>query len=282
MLRMNSHLYKLGALVFILVAGTIDIPAPVYSSNVVGYVNFQFNTGSNLFVNPLKIYDNTLTNLFPLQDPQPEGITVSLWNPNNTSFDTTAIYTNGSWSTNLTLPPGTGALLITPSPFNKTFLGTLLDHNGNPLGGQNLNYPSVFTNPPGIYLLGDKMGMLLNTDTNIFLNILGRMPYVGEKVTSLTNSCTYLGNGNWDSISTLDVSQAAFFTILPEPSPSLAIALINNQSILSWPATVSVWTLQTNDNLATGTWGDFAGTVSNNIATNPLTAGNLFFRLAHP
>jgi hypothetical protein len=34
--------------------------------------------------------------------------------------------------------------------------------------------------------------------------------------------------------------------------------------------------------LLTGGWGNFAGPVVNNTATNPPLTGNLFFRLTHP
>jgi hypothetical protein len=39
------------------------------------------------------------------------------------------------------------------------------------------------------------------------------------------------------------------------------------------------WTLQTNVNLATGSWGNYTGTVVNNSVTNSPPVGNLFFRL---
>jgi hypothetical protein len=42
------------------------------------------------------------------------------------------------------------------------------------------------------------------------------------------------------------------------------------------------WTLQTNNNLATGVWGNYAGPVINNSAINSPPTGNLFFRLSHP
>jgi uncharacterized protein YcnI len=57
---------------------------------------------------------------------------------------------------------------------------------------------------------------------------------------------------------------------------------LNHQAIVSWPASVTGWTLQTNKNVAAGTWGNYTGVVVNNSVTNPATSGNLFFRLAHP
>ena len=63
---------------------------------------------------------------------------------------------------------------------------------------------------------------------------------------------------------------------------SLAISISNNQAIVSWPSSVSGCTLQTNDNLATGTWGNYTGTIISNTVTNSPTKGNLFFRLRYP
>jgi len=39
------------------------------------------------------------------------------------------------------------------------------------------------------------------------------------------------------------------------------------------------WTLQTNNNLSTGTWGNYLGAVVNNSATNSPPTGTEFFRL---
>ncbi len=283
---MSSNFYKLVVLVFFLVAGTRNVPAQIYSQHIVGYVNSRFIVGSNLFNNPLQSGSNTLTNLFQIRFPPPEGTSVSLWSPTNSSFDTTATYTNGSWSTNLSLPPGTGALVFAPSPFTNTIAGYLLNHDGSPLTNDPDLHPPlpppIFSGPAGVYLLGDKCPVVNNTGTNIFLNIIGRMPYFGEQVASLTSTSTYLGNGAWDSVPTLGVGEAAFFTILPEPPPLLAIVCSINQAIVSWPSEVSGWTLQTNDNLTAGTWGNYAGPIINNVATNSLPRGNIFFRLSHP
>src|SRR5450631_2560876 len=78
-------------------------PAPV-----VGYVNSIFKPGENLFNNPLDDGSDTLNDLFDY--PIPNGTTISLWNSTTSSFGTTSIYSGGSWSINLTLRPGTGAL----------------------------------------------------------------------------------------------------------------------------------------------------------------------------
>ncbi len=68
----------------------------------------------------------------------------------------------------------------------------------------------------------------------------------------------------------------------PAPPPSLTIGYAQNRTVVSWPSSVSGWTLQTNTSLATGTWGNYIGPMTNNTVTNSPVQGNLFFRLRHP
>jgi hypothetical protein len=65
-------------------------------------------------------------------------------------------------------------------------------------------------------------------------------------------------------------------------APLLSITYVGNQAVVSWSPSVTGWTLQTNNNLATGTWGNYLGQVVNNSATNSPPKGNVFFRLTHP
>jgi hypothetical protein len=69
------------------------------------------------------------------------------------------------------------------------------------------------------------------------------------------------------------------FTIAPL---LLAISHTNNQAIVTWSPPVTGWTLQTNNDLATGAWGNYSVTVNTNSATNAPLTGNLFFRLYQP
>ena len=62
-------------------------------------------------------------------------------------------------------------------------------------------------------------------------------------------------------------------------APLLTITQIGNQAIVSWSPSATGWTLQTNANLATPTWGNYLGAVVNNRATNSPPKGNVFFRL---
>ena len=62
-------------------------------------------------------------------------------------------------------------------------------------------------------------------------------------------------------------------------APTLTIIYVGNQAVVSWDPSVNGWTLQTNANLATPTWGNYSGTVVNNRVTNSPPKGNVFFRL---
>jgi hypothetical protein len=71
----------------------------------------------------------------------------------------------------------------------------------------------------------------------------------------------------------------SLFAVQTPGAPLLTITYSGNQAIVSWPSSVTGWTLQTNNNLATGIWNNYGGAVVNNSVTNSAPAGNLFFRL---
>ena len=71
----------------------------------------------------------------------------------------------------------------------------------------------------------------------------------------------------------------SLYAVQTAGAPLLTITYAGNQAIVSWPSAVTGWTLQTNVNLATPTWGNYLGTVVNNSVTNAPPKGNLFFRL---
>jgi hypothetical protein len=74
----------------------------------------------------------------------------------------------------------------------------------------------------------------------------------------------------------------SLYAVQSPGAPLLTITYAGNQAIVSWSPSVTGWTLQTNNNLATGVWGNYAGPVINNSATNSPPTGNVFFRLTHP
>ena len=73
-----------------------------------------------------------------------------------------------------------------------------------------------------------------------------------------------------------DGTDIGAFEFIP---PMLNVAYSGKKVIVSWQSTLTGWTLQTNNNLATGSWGNYAGAVVNNSVTNAPPTGNLFFRL---
>jgi hypothetical protein len=74
----------------------------------------------------------------------------------------------------------------------------------------------------------------------------------------------------------------ALYAVQTTGAPLLTITYFGNQAVISWPASASGFTLQTNDNLATGAWGNYRGDIVNNSVTNTPPKGNLFFRLVNP
>src|ERR1039458_9889938 len=69
------------------------------------------------------------------------------------------------------------------------------------------------------------------------------------------------------------------FLAIKAAAPTLTITYSGNQAIVSWSPAVTGWTLQTNNNLVTGSWGNYLGPVVNTRVTNSPPTGNLFFRL---
>lgn len=74
----------------------------------------------------------------------------------------------------------------------------------------------------------------------------------------------------------------SLYAVQTPGAPLLTITYAGNQAVVSWPISMTGWTLQTNNNLATGTWGNYTGAVLNNAATNSSPSVTLFFRLKHP
>jgi hypothetical protein len=71
----------------------------------------------------------------------------------------------------------------------------------------------------------------------------------------------------------------SLYAVQTPGAPLLTITFVGNQAVVSWDSSITGWTLQTNDNLTTPTWGNFLGNVVNNSVTNSPSKGNVFFRL---
>ena len=71
----------------------------------------------------------------------------------------------------------------------------------------------------------------------------------------------------------------AIYAVNIPGAPALTITRLGNKAVVSWPSSVTGWTLQTNVNLATTNWGNYLGPIVNNSCTNAPPPNNLFFRL---
>ena len=71
----------------------------------------------------------------------------------------------------------------------------------------------------------------------------------------------------------------ALFAVQTPGAPLLTINYYPNQAVVSWPASVTGWTLQTNENVNTTNWVNYPGTIINNALTNMPPMGRVFFRL---
>lgn len=74
----------------------------------------------------------------------------------------------------------------------------------------------------------------------------------------------------------------SLYAVQTPGAPTLTITFAGNQAVVSWPPSATGWTLQTNNNLSTGNWGNYPDPVVNNSVTNSPPRGNLFFRLTKP
>lgn len=77
-------------------------------------------------------------------------------------------------------------------------------------------------------------------------------------------------------------NQAIFHIMETSTAPLLIITNSGNQAVVSWPPALTGWTLQTNSNLATNSWGNYTGQISSNSVTIISSAGTPFFRLTGP
>jgi hypothetical protein len=190
---------------------------PVFSTNIVGYMNLPFYAGDNLFANQLSQSNNSLNAI--LQTGVPEGATFAEWDSTSLQYLPASSYdTNSGWSINYALTYGQGALLNAPSAFTNTFAGEVWP-------GMNLFGPY---NPP---LVSGSGTLLLSCYVPIapatFYDVVGRDPQNGESVTILDalsqiSTTTTFENGAWNNGDPLlNVGESAFFNLEPIPEPEI-------------------------------------------------------------
>ena len=94
---------------------------PIYSANILGYVDADFVAGSNLIANPLFALDNTISNLLR---NVPNGSSFIPWDRAAHQFGPTNQRTAGSWSAPLnTLVAPDGGFLVLPAATRVSFVG---------------------------------------------------------------------------------------------------------------------------------------------------------------
>ena len=202
------------------------------------------------------------------------------------SFPATPMLTGGgtwSGSTLLLDPTATNTLTFNTSAFTTYTSGLggtisyhLLDTNGINIvpKSQSVYVPTVGSTQPALTSFTINAGTMVNGQTYIV--------QADFKQVENINTNTFTGTGiPANFIGVASYATSTYITVLAQ-TPMLTSTLAGNQIIISWPPTITGWTLQTNNNLATGTWGNYLGPVSNNSVTNSLSTGNLFFRLTHP
>jgi hypothetical protein len=216
--------------VLILLLSSQWLPAQVFNPGLVGYYSRVFFAGDNLFVVPFQIGsgNNLLSSIF-LDNSMPNGTSISFWSPSTASFATNVIYQSGVWSEDVKFTPGTAARLNVVTTFTNAFAGTVLNHDGTIFTvSDTLTPPPLFTGQDGVYLFGDATP-ITDIGIDVFLNIIGRAPNIGEQVTLLDGltqtytTSTYLGSDSWDVVPVLNVTQAAFFNLITVPEPSITV-----------------------------------------------------------
>jgi hypothetical protein len=279
---MKKHLALL-CLGFLVLSST-----PSFSA-VNALVTVQFSQGDNLFANPLQTGDNSLATLFPTP---PDGVAISLWNPQTHKFDRISTFKAGTgWTTNFMLNPGQGALLHTSVGFANTFNGIVLDPNGfvyDP--DQSFGLPAQFAGASGQYLLASKFPVDLSTLLGwpVYPWVLGRGPQQGEqfmtldRVTQTYRTTTYSATGWNNGEPILEVGESAFFNTLAVPV--LQFARAGSSLVLWWPASASNFLPETSTNVAPGAvWTPLPGGIvpagTNLFQTNLITGPTGFFRL---
>lgn len=197
------------------VAGSVAVNAadPVYSVNVVGYVNTTFTANQfKLFTNPLD-NTNTYAALFPNLTDKDTGCYIYQWDPAHLKY-ISAVYNgiNDGWldldtgnsANGNTLAPGQGAFFFSVNTFTNTFVGNVLHGD--------LSFPITkgFT----------QVGSIVPQAGSVAY--LGLSPLDGDVIYKWTGtkylSWVYVAGDNWYSldsgnveIPTLDVGDAVFY-----------------------------------------------------------------------
>jgi hypothetical protein len=182
------------------------VAQPVYSLNIVGYVNQAVPAGTIaapsfvLVGNPLKAApDNTVATVFGTQVPD----TASLLTWNGAGFDEDISYGGGVWdTTTLDVAPGKGFFVKnTGASFNITFVGEVL-------AGLQTNAMTGYFN-----LVSSKVPVAGNLNTSVNLNLTNAV--ANDSLLTWNGAGydenIYYGGGVWDTDPNVTVAQGFFY-----------------------------------------------------------------------
>lgn len=201
----------------------------VVSINAVGYINWTFRQGDQLFGNQLLADRNNLNALLP--NNVPAGTTISVWDSQSRSYLAPSVYSPASgWSIDYVLMPGIGALMHAPADFVSTFVGEIV-------GFDFFSNSVIPPTPPGdgMFLLACRVPL---TGAN-FYNVIGRAPQEGDSVTRWDNlTGTYFSTafrgGDWDNGEpAFKLMEGAFFNLGPASVPEPSIFALSLTGLLA-------------------------------------------------
>ena len=93
---------------------------PVYSVNVVGFVNVDLVKDWNMIANPLNGTNNSINTILP---SVPDFTYVLKFDAANQVYFQPSTFIGGAWDVEMNLAPGEGAFLWTPEATKVTFVG---------------------------------------------------------------------------------------------------------------------------------------------------------------
>jgi hypothetical protein len=156
---------------------------------VVGYQPVSIVAGYNFVANPFDTGDNTLAGVVSPSYP-PLGTAVYLWNVTNQQYRAPSLYSTNGWTTNLSVPPGTGFVIYSTNGWTLTFTGNVLEGTRTNFcaGGYKFSLlASAF--PVNDTLTGPTMTFPGLEGENVFLYSSGRRDFL--------DSFTFYGAYGW-------------------------------------------------------------------------------------
>lgn len=135
----------------------------------VGYFTVPILAGHNFVANPLDTADNTLASVVSPSAP-PLGTAVYLWNVTNQQYAAPSLYSVNGWSTNLSVPPGTGFVISSISSWTLTLIGYVPEGTYTHFyAGANKFSLLASSLPTAETLTGPNMAFPLLESENVFL-----------------------------------------------------------------------------------------------------------------